>query len=270
MLNLTKIHKPTKIVDALELLAQPHTVALGGGTALIADKRREVNAVVDLSDLGLSYIREAGGTIAIGATTTIAELADSPILLALANGIIAKAAHRSMANVLRNQATIAGTIISEPDGILAVALLACDARVTIASQEKRTITLPDLASLVQSKNILVLEIGVPMTNLRASIQTVERTPSDKPIVAVCVACGLEHNIARDTRIALGGVGHIAIRAVAAENMLEGQTLEDTLIEQAAKLASQGLIPRGDFRASAEYRKDMARVLTQRAIRELLS
>ena len=54
MLNLTKIHKPTKIVDALELLAQPHTVALGGGTALISDKRREVNAVVNLSDLGLS------------------------------------------------------------------------------------------------------------------------------------------------------------------------------------------------------------------------
>ena len=72
MLNLREIHKPTTIADALKLLQQPGTVALAGGTALNTDKRRDVNAVVDLSGLGLSYIKESNGAIAIGAMTTLA------------------------------------------------------------------------------------------------------------------------------------------------------------------------------------------------------
>jgi CO/xanthine dehydrogenase FAD-binding subunit len=107
MLNLKEIHKPTTIADALKWLQQPNTVVLAGGTQLIADKRRDVNAVVDLSALGLAYIRESDGAIVIGATTTLTTLAESPILRALANGIVAQAAHRSASSILRNQATSA-------------------------------------------------------------------------------------------------------------------------------------------------------------------
>jgi aerobic carbon-monoxide dehydrogenase medium subunit len=271
MLNLSKIHKPTNVADALEMLAQPNTVVIGGGTGLIADKRRDVTAVVDLFNLGLAYIREANGMIAIGATTTLSGLDDSPILRALANGVIALAAHRSVASILRNQATIAGTLICEPDGILAVALLALDARVTIAGKVNRIIALAEfLEALGQSKHPLVLEISVPMANLRAALQTVERTPSDKPIVAVCVAAGIENNIARNTRIALGGVSEIALRASAAEKELEGQALAAALIDKSANLAAQGLAPHNDYRGSAEYRRDMARVLTRRALMEINS
>jgi carbon-monoxide dehydrogenase medium subunit len=71
------------------------------------------------------------------------------------------------------------------------------------------------------------------------------------------------------RIALGGVGDIALRASAAEQVLEGQTLNDAMIETAARLAAEGLSPRGDFRGSPEYRKEMAVVLTQRAVGELI-
>ena len=271
MLNLREIHKPTTIEEAVKLLQRPGTVALAGGTELIAGARRDVEAVVDLRALGLSYIREHNGAIAIGATTTLAELAESPILRAMANGVLAQAAHRTTASVLRNQSTIAGTIIAEPDGILAVALLALNAQVTIAQKETRTVSLGNFLLTRERllKMALLTEIVVPMANPRASLQTVARTPSDKPIVSVCAAARIENGIARDVRIALGGVDEIAVRASAAEKALEGQALSDAVVEKAARLAREGLSPHGDFRGSTEYRKEMAVVLTRRAVKAFI-
>ena len=278
MLNLREIHKPSTLADALKLLQQPDTVALAGGTELIAGQRRNMRAVVDLSALGLAYIREASGAIAIGATTTLAELAESPILRAAANGVIAQAAHRSAASVLRNQETVAGTLIVEPDSILAVALLALDAQTTVVRKDTRTVALADFLSMREHLLMMALltEIIVPMNNPRASLQTVPRTSSDKPIVSVCAAARIERNSARNVRVTLGGVAETAVRAVDAEKALEGKSLSDSAIENAAQLAAIGLSPRGDpsttlrtsFRGSVEYRKEMAVVLTRRAVKEL--
>lgn len=267
MLNLHEIHKPTTVQEALKFLQQPNTVVLAGGTRLLADKRRDVRAVVDLSALGLAYIREHDGAVAMGTMTTLTVLAESPILRALANGVVAYAAHRSAANLLRNQATIGGTLIAEPAGILAVALLALDARVTIVGTGTRTVMLDEFLSARATllHGALVTEISVPMTNPRASVETVARTPGDKPIVCVVASARLENQMARDVRIALGGVGEVALRARAAEQMLEGCAPEAARIEEAARVAAQDLSPPKDFRGSAEYRREMARVLTRRAL-----
>ncbi|HEX7587340.1 MAG TPA: FAD binding domain-containing protein [Anaerolineae bacterium] len=271
MLNLREIHKPTTLADALKFLQQPGTVAFAGGTELIADRNLDVRTIVDLSGLGLSYIRESSGSIAIGATTTLAELGESPILRAMAGGVVARAAHSSASSVLRNQETIAGTLIVEPAGPLAAVLLALDARVTVVRKDSRVVGLADFLAMREHLLMMALltEISVPMTNPRASLQTVARTPSDKPIVSVCAAMRSDTGVSRDVRIALGGVGEIAVRASAAEKMLEGQALSAAFIEKAAALADQGLSPQGDFRGSAEYRKAMAIVLTRRAVDELL-
>ena len=270
MLNLREIHKPTTIADALKLLQQPGTVALAGGTALNTDKRRDVNTVVDLSGLGLSYIKEANGAIAIGATTTLAAIAESPILRALANGVVAQAAHRSTSSILRNQATIAGTLITEPDAVLAVALLALDAQVTIIHNDARNVSLADFLSMREHllMQALVTEISVPMENPRTSLQTVARTPSDKPIVSVVASARIDKGITRDVRIALGGVAESAVRASASEQVLDGQLLNEAMIEKAVSVASQALAPRGDYRGSADYRKEMAIILARRALGNL--
>jgi len=270
MLNLKEIHKPTTIADALKWLQQPNTVVLAGGTQLIADKRRDVNAVVDLSALGLAYIRESDGAIVIGATTTLTTLAESPILRALANGIVAQAAHRSASSILRNQATIAGTLISEPAGVLAVTLLALDAHVTIVRAETRTVPLADFLATREQwlRQALVTEINIPLTNPRASLQTVARTPSDKPIVSVVASARVEGNVVRNVRIALGGVAEYAVRSQSAELELEYRGLSEDVVEKAVELVGQGLSPHGDFRGSVEYRTEMAKVLTRRAVKEM--
>jgi CO/xanthine dehydrogenase FAD-binding subunit len=272
MLNLTEFHKPKTIEDAIKLLRQPDTVALAGGTQLIASQNKKVRAAVDLSALGLTYIRDLKGAVAIGATTTLADVNDSPILRAAANGVLAQAAHRTAASLLRRQASAAGALISEPNGIFAVTLLALDALVGCVGDRTTEIPVADfLSHLPQFKGALVTEIVIPAASLgrRAALETVARTPSDKPIVSVCASLSWDGNTARDVRIALGGVAWSAVRAERVESELEGKALGDGVIEPAARLASQGLSPRGDYRGSVEYRKEMAVVLTRRSVKELV-
>ncbi len=271
MLNLRDIHRPIKIEDALKLLQQPDTVPMAGGTELIAGARHDVRAVVDLSALGLSYIRENQGMIAIGATTTLADLVDSPILQAYASGVLARAAHKTTSGVLRNQSTVAGTIITEPNGVLATALLALDTRVTVLRKQAQTVAFGDFLSMREHLLMMALltEFAVPLGNPRAALHVVARTPSDKPIVSVCAAAQVENGVLKNVRIALGGEEETAVRATEAEKALEGQASSKELIARAAAQAAAGLKPFGDFRGSIEYRKEMAVVLTRRAVEEIV-
>jgi len=282
MLNLNEIHKPKTIEDAIKLLRQPNTVALAGGTQLIAKKRKDVNAVVDLSALNLGYIRDQNAAIAIGATTTLADVNDSPILRAAANGVLAEAAHRTAASILRNQATVAGTLISEPNGIFATTLLALDALIVCVGDKTIEVALADfLAMLDHFTGSLVKEIVIPAASVskRAALETVARTPSDKPIVSVCASLRVDGNTARDARIALGGVAESAVRAAGAEKSLEGKKLRDeetpalafgaSVDRAVGAIRESPLQPRGDYRGSVAYRKEMAVVLTRRAIKAII-
>lgn len=277
MRNLSEVYRPQTIQDALKLLQDSATVALAGGSQLIAEPRRGIRAVVDLSDLGLSYLREENGTIAVGATTTLAELSDSPILRALANGIVAEAAHQTTASILRNQGTVAGTLVAEPDGPLALVLLALDTKivvVTLTGEAALSLQEPggegflSQRSEILRRGALIRQVTIPLTNVKASLQTVGRTPNDRPIVAAVAAAQIENGIARGVRVALSGESETVIRATPAERELEGQALTPESVERAAAAASQGLSPKGDYLGSIDYRKGMAVVLTRRALQAL--
>ncbi len=271
MLNLEKIARPATVSEALRLLQQPRAAALAGGTALVAGKRRDIELLVDLGALGLDYVRESAGSVALGAMTPLAALAESPLLRALARGVVAQAAQKSASSVLRNQATLGGTILSEPDGILALALLALDARLVLLPDPPGTLPFGGTEGWLARRSewvgrgILLTEITLPLSNPSAALHTVARTPSDKPIVAACASAQVEKGTARQVRLALCGVGETVHRALQAEQMLEGQLLTEALIASAARAAAQGLAPRGDFRGSAAYRIEMAVVLARRAL-----
>lgn len=272
MLNLSEIHKPKTIEDAIKLLRQPGTVALAGGTQLIASQNTEVRAVVDLSALDLSRIRDQDGAVSIGATTTLADVSDSPMLRGAIEGVLAQAAHNSAASILRNQGTIAGTLITELDGILATTLLALDAQIVCIGDKRMDVAIADFLVMLDhfTMGSLITEIVIPAVSLgkRARLETVARTPSDRPIVTVCACLRIDGDTARDVRVGMGGVGEKAVRANETERYLEGKRPGISEIEQAGSFASQGLAPRGDYRGSVEYRKEMAVVLTRRALAEL--
>lgn len=274
MLNLQTLHKPTKMYDALKWLAQPGAAVLAGGTNLIADKRRDVETVVDVSALNLSFIETRGNDIVIGAATTLARAAESEALRGASSGVVALGAERTHASILRNQASTAGTLIAEPAGIFAVVLSALEARITRAYLENDAVAEQEIgmADFLNQRaaflsSAIVTHITLPAASLkrRAVIETVARTPGDKPIVSVCAALELENGIVRGGAVALGGVAETAWRARDAEREFLAQGLTGDVIDRAAMAAMSGLHPRGDYRGSAEYRLEMVRVLTGRAL-----
>jgi carbon-monoxide dehydrogenase medium subunit len=74
----------------------------------------------------------------------------------------------------------------------------------------------------------------------------------------------------DIRIALGAVAPVPIRAIKAEEILRGQKLDNALIDETARVASEETKPITDIRGSVEYRKEMVQVLTQRGIQQAIA
>ncbi len=279
MLNLRTIYKPRTVEEAVRLLKQPGTVVLAGGTDLIASGRRDVEAAVDLSGLDLAYIRTRDDVVTIGAMTLLAALADSPVLQNGANGIVTQAVRRTKTNILRNQATLAGTLIAEPAGILATALAALEARVIMVPPSELDVHGTGIALVEFLAGRAQLLPGAIVTDLRipgaalqrsASIETVARTPQDAPIVSIAASLQVENGAVQAAAIALGGVSESVLRAVEAEKELAGSRLTGDLISRVGDKIAARLNPPADFRASGEYRREMVKVLTIRVLQGFLS
>lgn len=266
--------RPKTIADALALLRRPglRTVPLAGGAWLVPRLRRDVDvpdpldepvdAVVDLADLGLSFIEPTGrpgdGWLRIGATTTLAQIADSPVCQAPAGGMLAEAARREAPVNQRNAATLAGAVLgASPQSELLLALLALAAHAVIDRGQPRTVPLNELLDDLpgQLAQGLVTEIALPWPAESAggALTRVARTPADRPIMAAAaVAAG------RDRRIAVGGV---------AQTPLLLRLAVDDRLEPALNAALDGASILSDWLGSAEYRREMALVLGRRALAE---
>jgi carbon-monoxide dehydrogenase medium subunit len=110
-------------------------------------------------------------------------------------------------------------------------------------------------------------VPVPAAGARAALAAVARTPSDSPIVLAAAALEVEGGRCGSARLALGGVAPTAVRLAEVEEMMAGQPLSEELIGAAAARVGDRLDPTGDFRGSVEYRRAMACVLSERALRE---
>ncbi len=274
MWNLTELVRPTTLPEAVRLLRRPNvkTAILAGGTTLVPQARRDVQSLVDLCNLKLSYVKREGNALRLGATTTLQDMATSPDV----PPALAQAAHASAPVNVRNVATIGGVLASAGFGApLPVVLLALDAVLVIYSPEARQS--PITAFLAYRDKLLhdgalIAEIGLPLMDARLAFEKVSRTPSDAPIVCAVTRLRLaatEGSVARDVRVAVGGVGPIPVRLARAEQTLEGKPPSESLIAQAAELASKEVNPPSDFLASSEYRREMVKALVRRTLMEAL-
>jgi carbon-monoxide dehydrogenase medium subunit len=114
---------------------------------------------------------------------------------------------------------------------------------------------------------LIIQIALPLLigPLGAAYAAVARTPRDRPIVCAVARMELAKGIAANVRLALGGVASVPVRANGAEQLLERKSLASDRIAAAAEKAAAETAPMGDFRGSAEYRREMAQVLSRRAL-----
>ncbi len=285
LLSLREYHRPADegttggLERALELLSRPdiHTVLLAGGTALLASADPAVEAVVDLQGLGLDIITEMGrphGRLHIGALVTRAALAESEPARTRHGGILATGACDWGGSVQRNRATVGGALVlAESNDPLVLALLVCDALVDLYGRHgTRVVPIADFLAhrgswLAEPALITGVTVPFPAGTAGCALVDVARTPSDAPIVAAAAALSQANGRCAAARLALGGVADAPARLPEVEAMLAGQTLTEELVSAAAALAADLVSPAGDFRGSAEYRKAMAGVLAERALRQ---
>jgi len=253
---IIEYNRPQTVDEALELLqrAEPHTVPLGGGSALNRPSP-EALAVVDLQALALNGLKVQGNLVQLGATLTLQALLEqleSPALAASGlSPVLRRVIEHEATYNLRQTATMAGTLVAA-DGRspFATALLALDAGLTVLPGDE-SLSLGDVLPLRRERlrGRLITLVSLP-GNARLSYEYVARTPADKPLVCVASAVWPSGR----TRVALGGY--------AASPLL---VLDGTEADGAEAAARSAYSQAGDQWASAEYRQDVAAVLVKRCL-----
>ena len=272
-------YQPTSIREALLLLRKvgKYGRVVAGATDIVTQGDRSTRFLVDITRLGLNYVRGNNRGCAIGATTTMAALEHSPVICALAGGILAKAASTCGSIQNRNMATVGGNLANaSPAADTAAVLLALDAQVVLASsRRKRQIALAEFYSGPHQTVLngeLLEEVVIPVLpgggRLGWSFQKLGRTETD--ISLVNVAAGLQIDARgriKWARLALGAVAPTPLRARKAEELLLGNTVNEDLLARLVEALMHEVSPMSDSRASAEYRREMSAVLARRALRE---
>jgi carbon-monoxide dehydrogenase medium subunit len=277
--NVETFCRPASVREALQLLhdAKGSARIIAGCTDLIVEGDRSVRCLIDLHHAGLSYIRRRGPNWAIGSTTTMAEIEESRVMHVLAGGLLSRAAATCGAIQIRNMATIGGNMANgSPSADLATPLLALDAWAVVADLTRRRRTpLAEYLPVARGRemhNSLLVEVAFPEpphgSRCAWSFQKFGRTEVD--ISLVNVAAGLQLDArgrVKWARLALGAVAPTPIRIAAAEQLLTGRILDQALLTEVCELVMREVSPISDIRASADYRRELSRVLTGRAIEE---
>ncbi|HXF83058.1 MAG TPA: FAD binding domain-containing protein [bacterium] len=274
---------PTTVAEAVALLQThgPDAKPLAGGHSLIPLMKLRLAApryVVDLNRIpDLAFIEETDGSLRVGALTRHADLEASE-LIGARYPLLADAARVIADPLVRNMGTIGGSLAhADPAGDWGAAMLAARATVVaVGARGERAIPidnfLVDTFTTALEPHEILTEVRIPQPPPRSggAYLKLERKVGDFAIAAVGVFLTLDRRgVCTQIGIGLCNVGPTSLRARRAEEVLRGQAPDDGGIGQAAQAASQECDPVSDLRGPAEYKRDMVRVLTARALRRAL-
>lgn len=256
---------------AVQLLGGDDAKLLAGGHSLIPLMKLRLAQPALLVDIGrlddLSYVRNEGDMLAIGALTRHADL-ESDELMRQHCGILAHAAGEVGDPQVRHRGTIGGSIAhGDPASDLPTVLLALEAEFTaLGTGGERTIPARDfftgLFETALATDEILTEIRVPkLGGAGWSYQKFHHRAQDWAIVGVAA---VQSNGA--ARVALTTMGETPLRATGVEEALSG----GADLSAAATKADEGTSPPSDPFGSAEYRRELAKVLTRRALEEAIS
>jgi len=273
-------HAPTTVGEATALLARlgEEAKVLSGGQSLIPLMKLRLASpehVVDINGIpGLSGIREADGVLRIGALTRESDLEESELirtrypLLHDTSKVIADP-------VVRNLATIGGNLAhGDPANDHPATMLALGAEVVaVGPKGERRIAIgsffigPFATSLKPDEILVEIRIPQPVAKSGGAYLKLERKVGDFATAAVAAQLTLGASGACDqVGIGLTNVGLTPIKATKAEAALKGKAPDEAAIKRAAELAAEASEPSEDLRGSVEYKRDLVRVLTARALR----
>jgi len=280
------------VEETLELLSEHGEKAriIAGATDLILEIERgvriDIDTLIDVSRIpNLDEITlDEDGVIHLGPLVTHNHCVVSKIIREKALPL-AQAAWEVGSPQIRNRGTIAGNLITaSPANDTITPLMALGAIITLRSQTKeRIIPLSrfylGVRKTVMHPDEMMVDISFPAMDAKKSgvfIKLALREAQAISLVNVSIVLTVSDpkpsNNGKiqvvNAAITLGAVAPMIIHAEGAEEYIAGRLLDDETIENTAKLAEAAATPIDDVRSSADYRREMVRVCTLRALREI--
>jgi len=272
-------HSPATLAEAVALLTRfgEGAKVLSGGQSLLPLLKLRLGTAEHLVDIGripgLEYIKEEGGFIKIGGRTRESALEQSELIKARAP-ILHDTARVIADPLVRNLATVGGNLAhGDPGNDHPATMLALDAQVVATGPKgERVIPIDQFfvglfTTALQPGEILTeIRIPVPPPRSGGAYVKLERKVGDYATAAAAAQVQLGANGAfTKVGIALTNVGPTPVRCAKAQDFLVGKRPSDGYLAEAGKLAGEACSPSADRRGSVEYKREMSRVLTVRAL-----
>ena len=277
---------PKTLEKALSLLDKYQDIGkvIAGGQSLLILMRQGLVApeyLIDIKGVSeLNYIRsDAKKGLRIGALTTHRAIEKSPMLQ---NGfsVLAEMERRLASIQTRNWGTIGGNIChADPAGDPSPVLVALNATLKMASlRRERTMAVEDFPldyfeiALEPGELLTEIQVPAPSPHTGTAYTKFNVIESDMATVGVAVSITLDsaNGTCNDVRIALGASAPTPMRAKQAEEVLRGKRITDNRLREAGEVASAEAQPISDIHASAEYRRELVKVLVRRVGKEALA
>jgi len=272
-------YRPATLAEAVALMARYGEEArpLAGGQSLIPLlKLRLANpaVIVDLNGIPeLSYVREEGDRLVVGALTCHSEVEDSEIIRSRYPAIEDAVRHIGDAQV-RNRGTIGGSLVhGDPSGDWGPVLLALGGELRCFGRDgERVISASEFFTAMyetaRQPNEIMTEVRIvrAQPNAGSAYLKLERRSGDFALVGAAVSLVLDENgVCIEAGVGLSGAGPTYVKGIAAERILRGSRLDETVIREAAASLDAEMDPYSDARAPADYKRAMAKVFFQRAV-----
>ncbi len=269
---------PSSLEEALELLNKYGSEAkvLAGGTDLLVKMKMRVvepKYVINIKKLKeLSYIRDEGGEVRIGALTKWRELERSDVIMkyfpALYDAVKAMGGTQ-----IRNMATIGGNLCNaSPAADSAPPLMVLEARLILASREgEREVPITQFfkgpGKTVMRPDELLKEIIIPKPEpgTGSAFIKVARTAMDLAKISAATAVKVEDGRIKFARIAIGSAAPTPVRAWKTEEALKGKPFTPEVIRENVKLVETEISPIDDVRSTAFYRREVSKVIVEDAL-----
>lgn len=272
--------EPGSLAEALGLLAEDEDARpLAGGQSLMVLLRQglvqpaRLVSLQAISELG--KVETSESELRIGAMVTYREAAESSKLQHL--GALQDACRLIGPIPVQNAGTPGGSLChNAPGADVPPALLALDAEAVVCSRAgERRIPLATFfqgyfeTALRPGELLTAVAVPAPQAGSAGAYLKFNYRRIDMALVGVAVRFGLEGGVARNVRLALGGVDSVPFRALAAEAFLEGMALEPSAVREAGRLAAEDRELVSDVHASASYRRRVIPALVRRAFDKAL-
>ncbi|WP_338450035.1 xanthine dehydrogenase family protein subunit M [Niallia oryzisoli] len=278
--DYVRVHSIDEAITQLQQCNGEGKLIAGGHSLvpLLKFRLTEPGVLIDISRIDeLKGVRKVGDRIVIGALSTHYQVANDPIVKEHIP-VLAETVRQIGDLQVRSRGTIGGNIAhADPAADLPAAAHVLESEIMIQKEDgletmdMESFVIGPLITMLPENSILTaISFAIPPAHTKSAYLKFSHPASGYPVIGVAVIAGVNKNNVIDyAKVSITGVGDVAYRAVAVEERLLGQPLSEILIKEASQHAADNVEMAHDLFSSAEYRENLCKVYTERALKSVL-